>query len=228
MGPIIKILVINGSTKSSGFIDGALSVISSYLKTQGIEVKNIRLHDADIKDCIGCFNCLKTGFCVLNDDMGGIIQEMLKADGFVMGSPVRNVLTTACFKRFEERITYTLGFPLLLEDKYTLAVSSVGYLGGKGVSKKHIGLQDVFHTKLSGFLFYKVGIPTKIKPEDIRSDLENSAKKLISDINARSPRRLLKRVLFAVDRMVMRKFIFEKNPDLYENVIRRWRKKGYM
>jgi multimeric flavodoxin WrbA len=224
----MKILVINGNTKLGGFTAGVLSIISSYLEAQGIEVQNIRLHDADIKDCIGCFHCLKTGSCVLTDDMAGIIQAMLKADGFVIGSPVRNGLTTACYKRFHERITYTLGFTLLLEDKYTLAISSVGYMGGRRVNKRVIGLQDICHARLSDFIFYKVGVPTKINPDDIRIRLEEGAKKLISDINTRAPRRLLKRILFAVDRTVMRKCMFEKNPEQYANAIKCWREKGYM
>lgn len=228
MGTLIKILVINGNTKSGGFINGALLVISSYLKTQGIEVKNIRLHDADIKDCIGCFNCLKTGKCILKDDMENIIETMTESDGFVIGSPVRNGLVTACYKRFLERITYILGFPLLLDDKYTLAISSVGYFGGAAVNKKLLGLQSVFQTKLSDFLFFKVGVPTKIKPDDVRPRLEKGAKKLISDIDIHAQRSFLNKILFAVDRMILRKAVFKKNPEQYANVIKWWQKKGYM
>ena len=73
---------------------------------------------------------------MLADDMNHIIQTMMEADGFVVGSPVRNGLTTACYKRFCERISYLLGFSLLLEDKYTLAISCVGYMGGKKVIKQ--------------------------------------------------------------------------------------------
>lgn len=224
----MKILIIDGGTKKDGFTSKALSIISSYLEGHGIEVKNIRLHEADIKDCIGCFNCLKTGFCVINDDMAGIIDTMLGSDGFVVGSPVRNGLVTACYKRFYERITYILGFTLLLENKYTLAISSVGYMGGKRLGKRFLGLQDVFNTILSDFIFCKVGVPTRIKPEDIRERIENGAKKLISDINAHLKRPMFNRIQFAIDRMVMRKYLFEKNREQYKNVIRCWQEKGYM
>jgi len=163
----MKVLVINGNPKKGGFIAGVLDIISSYLKARDIEVQYLRLADAQITDCTGCFHCLKTGTCVLADDMNHIIQTMMEADGFVVGSPVRNGLTTACYKRFCERISYLLGFSLLLEDKYTLAISCVGYMGGKKVNKRLVGLQDVFRTRLSDFIFYKVGIPTKIQPADI-------------------------------------------------------------
>lgn len=224
----MKVLVINGNPKKRGFIAGVLDIISSYLETQDVEVQYLRLADAQIKDCIGCFQCLKTGTCALNDDMNNIIQTMMKVDGYVVGSPVRNGLTTACYKRFYERITYLLGFPLLLEDKYILAISCVGYMGGKTVNKRMVGLQDIFHTRLTNFIFYKVGMPTKIQPVDIQHQLEHAANKLIYDIRNHRPRKLLDRVLFAVDRTIMRKFIFEKNPEPYTYAINCWKQKGYM
>lgn len=224
----MKILVINGNPKKGGFITGALDIVSSYLKTRDVEVQNLRLADANIEDCVGCFHCLKTGKCVQSDDMDAISPTMREADGFVVGSPVRNGLTTACYKRFYERITYLLGFPLLLEEKYTLAISCVGHMGGKAVNKRLVGLQDVCHTRLSEFLFYSVGIPTKIQPADDRQRLERSADKLISDIQTRRPKRLLDRVSSTVDRIVIRKFMFEKHPETCTHVIECWKQKGYM
>lgn len=224
----MKIVTINGNTKQGGFIAGALSIISTYLEKNGAEIERIFLHEADIKDCIGCFSCLKTGRCVTDDDMTHITESMISADGFVIGSPVRNGLITSCYKRFIERITYTLGFTLLLEDKYTLAISSVGYMGGRKINKQLLGLQNVFHTRLSSFLFYSVGIPSKLEPSDIRLQLERAAGKLIADINTHTPRRLFDRIAFAIDRTAMRKMMFEKNPDVYANVIKCWREKGYI
>lgn len=224
----MKILVINGNPKRGGFTEGALDIVTSRLRAQGTAVETIRLGDAHIQDCIGCFHCLKTGDCVLTDDSETIIQSMKEADGFVIGSPVRNGLSTACYKRFYERITYTLGFPLLLEDKYSLAISSVGYLGGKGISKRMCGLQDVFHTHLSSFIFLSVGIPAKVNPSDRRAILEQAADKLVADIRTRRPRRLFDRISFFVDRQVLRRLMFDKNPELYAHVRKCWQWKGYL
>ncbi|MCX5811823.1 MAG: flavodoxin family protein [Proteobacteria bacterium] len=224
----MKILVINGNAKQGGFTAEALAIVSSYLKAKDVEVQNLRLADADIKECIGCFQCLKTGKCALTDDMDKIRQAMLEADGFVIGSPVRNGLTTACYKRFYERITYLLGFTLALEDKHTLAISSVGFMGGKTVNKKLVALQDVCHTRLSDFIFCKVGIPNKVRAPDIESRLEKATEKLIYRIKNRCSRGIFERIFFAVDRMVMRKFIFNKNPEQYDYVIECWKKKNYM
>jgi len=224
----MNILVINGSPKKGGFTADALDIVTSRLQSKGVESETILLADANIRDCIGCFHCLKTGTCVLSDDMEQIIQSMKQADGFVIASPVRNGLTTACYKRFYERITYTLGFPLLLEDKYTLGISSVGYMGGKAANKKLCGLQDVFHTRLSGFIFFSVGIPARIGRSDDKEILERAADKLVADIKTQSPRKLFDRISFFIDREVMRRLIFEKSPEVYANVLECWERKGYI
>jgi multimeric flavodoxin WrbA len=224
----MKVVVINGNPKRGGFTEGVLDIVTNRLRARGVEVQTISLAHANIQECIGCFNCLKTGACVLTDDTQQIIQLMKEADGFVIGSPVRNCLTTACYKRFIERITYTLGFPLLLDDKYTLAISSVGYMGGKALSKRFCGLQDVFRTRLSGFLFFSVGIPAKVHPSDRREILEKAADKLMDDIRKRRPRRLFDRISFFVERQVMQRFMFEKHPEVYTHVRECRQRKGYM
>lgn len=224
----MKILVMNGNTKRGGFIAGALDIIAAHLEKQGVEVQNIRLVETSINECLACFHCLRTGECVQHDDMEEITQRMLEADGFVVGSPVRNGLTTACYKRFYERITYPLGFPLLLEDKHTLAISCVGAMGGKGVNKKFLGLQDVCHTRLSDFIFCTVGIPTKVDPSEIKDKLERAADKLIHNIETRSSKRLIERITAVADRAIMRRFLFKKSPDLYAHVIACWKEKNYI
>jgi len=223
----VKVIVINGSPKQGGFIGGALDVIASHIEAKAVTVRRLSLAESSIGECLGCFNCLRTGSCVLDDDMDDIIKGMLEADGLVMGSPVRNGLTTACYKRFYERITYRLGFTLLLEGKHTLAISSVGFMGGKAVNRKFLGLEDI-GARTSDYLFFRVGIPSKINGGDVRDRLERAADRFLDDIENARPRRLFSRIGAAVDRITMGQFMFKKSPDLYAHVIECWRKKGYM
>jgi len=101
-------------------------------------------------------------------------------------------------------------------------------MGGKKVNKNLLGLQALFHTTLSDFIFCKVGIPSKITAEDIKIKLENSAWRLVLDINEHSPKGFLKQMLICVERMIMRKIMLEKNPEQYANVLKCWREKGYL
>lgn len=224
----MKIMVIDGDPRKGGFVPGCLAIISAVLTARGAETQTVRLADRNIRDCVGCFQCLKTGECAIADDMTGIIAQMRSADGFVIGSPVRNGLTTACYKRFLERITFTLGFPLALEDKYTLAVGSVGFMGGKGVCKANLGLQGPFHSRLSGFVFHAVGMPPKLTPEGLRPELERAAGQLMRDIETRRPRGIVDRFQFAVDRLAVGRLMLKKQPETYANVIKCWKDKDYL
>lgn len=196
----MNILIINGSPKHGGFTGAALDFVATCLEGKGVTINHVRLADMTIHDCRGCFNCLKTGKCVIPDDVETIIKEMLEADGFIIGSPVRNALITACFKKFIERITYILGFTLALEDKHTLGIASVGYIGGKSVSRKFCCLQDVFHTHLSDFVFCSVGIPGGKDIAKVESRLATATDKLVRDISCRSKRSVYERMSFLIDR----------------------------
>ena len=224
----MNITIINGSPKPIGFTHQSLDIVASYLKEKNVKIAYIKLADKHIDDCIGCFTCLKTGKCVLNDDVEGIIQTMLESDGFVVGSPVRNAHITACFKKFIERITYILGFTLDLENKYTMGISSVGYLGGKSATKTFCCLQSIFHTHLSRFVFSSVGIPTRPNVVKTKSRLLKGADKLTQDISNHRERPLHDKISFLIDRIIVRKFMLQKHPEVYANVIKSWKSKGYM
>lgn len=224
----MKISLINGSPKSSGFTHEILEMAGNRLIEKDVQVNSIKLGEKNIRDCIGCFNCLKTGQCVMDDDLVTIMDVMLDSDGFVVGSPVRNGLITACYKRFVERITYILGFTLALENKYTMGIASVGFLGGKSVSKKFCCLQGIFHTHLSSFIFSSVGIPATKSMKKMESKVLGGVDKLVADVSSGKGRPLIDKLSFSIERTILRKFMFEKNPDIYRNVIKNWNFKGYM
>ena len=127
------------------------------------------------------------------------------------------------------RITVSdLGFPLHLEGKHTLAVSSVGMAGGKAVNKKFLGIQDVFRTRLSDYLFFRVGLPSKIKAEDVRDKLEHAADRLMHNIETGARKGIIDRISAALDRVVIRRCMFQKSPEAFAYVIECWKKKGYL
>lgn len=79
-------------------------IISSSLRTnsssrtlalkvkEGLELNNevtfIDLKDFNLKFCIGCLACQKTGKCVIDDDVKTILDEVSNADAIVFASPV--------------------------------------------------------------------------------------------------------------------------------------------
>jgi multimeric flavodoxin WrbA len=224
---MMRICIIDGDPKKKGFIPGILEIAEVCLKEKNIETDYIKLTEADIHECIGCFNCLKKGKCQLEDDMPEIIKKILDSEGLIIASPVRNGLVTSCYKRFFERITYLLGFSRLLEGKQILAMSSVGMAGGKSVNKKFLGMEE-FCPALSGYLFFRVGFPSKLKPDDVKDRIRQGVFQLIKDIENKKTRGLIKNVSAALDRKIMNKFLFQKSPENFSYIIKCWKEKGYI
>ena len=69
------ILFIYGNPKRGGFVHGCVDHIADRLESEGAQVDRLHLSECTFGDCIGCFNCMRTGHCSLDDDMGDIIER---------------------------------------------------------------------------------------------------------------------------------------------------------
>lgn len=77
----------------------------------GAEVEFLRLHELNIKPCIGCISCSKdqqsggTGACVIkDDDMPFFNEKLLECDGIIVGIPVYIMAPPGYFKVLCDRI----------------------------------------------------------------------------------------------------------------------------
>lgn len=84
----MKIVIINGSHRKNGATAIILDKIAFCLRQyQDVEVKLFHVADLDLKYCIGCCSCYKTGECVYRDDIEALSKEIERADGIIIGSP---------------------------------------------------------------------------------------------------------------------------------------------
>ena len=85
----MKVLLLNGSTRTNGCTYLALSEIEKELKLEGIEAEILQMGSKPVWDCTGCNSCKTSRKCVFKND---IVNEWLtkarEADGYVFGSPV--------------------------------------------------------------------------------------------------------------------------------------------
>lgn len=86
----MKVLLLNGSSRTNGCTYTALAEITKVLKEEQIECEIVHIGNQPIRDCIGCNKCGDLhNACVFDDDS---INELLKkaesADGFIFGTPV--------------------------------------------------------------------------------------------------------------------------------------------
>jgi multimeric flavodoxin WrbA len=96
------VTAINGSPHPEGNSRTALNHAADRLSESGVEVEMINLCDRDIGHCRGCFAC-RSGECVQDDDMGGIIESLLKCDCILLASPVYMGSVTGLMKTFMDR-----------------------------------------------------------------------------------------------------------------------------
>jgi NAD(P)H-dependent FMN reductase len=111
-----KVIAIVGSYRKGGIIDSAVDEILASAALAGADVSKIYLADRNIEFCLNCRRCTQAkgslrGTCVHQDDMASLLDEIEKADGLVLGSPVNFSTVTALTKRFIERLVCYAEWP---------------------------------------------------------------------------------------------------------------------
>lgn len=106
----MKVLLINGSPHINGCTKRALKEVSDTLIKEGIETEIIDVGNLDIRGCIACGSCFKTGKCVFNDIVNEILAKFEEADGLVVGSPVYYSSPNGTLISFLDRLFYSSRF----------------------------------------------------------------------------------------------------------------------
>ena len=84
----LKVLLLNGSPRTNGNIATALHEMENVFEKEGVEFETIQLGKMDIRGCLACESCRKTGKCVIDDIVNELSKKFEEADGLVIGSPV--------------------------------------------------------------------------------------------------------------------------------------------
>jgi multimeric flavodoxin WrbA len=137
----LKILAIYGSPRKGGTFS-ILNELKNYFK--GIDIDIVMLKDLDLKDCLGCYQCISKGeeLCPLKDDRDKIIKLMKEADGVIFASPTYVNHITSLMKKFIERTGF-LGHRPEFFDKYAMVIGTCKGFGADKVTKY---LKEIFTT----------------------------------------------------------------------------------
>ena len=100
-----QVLVILGSPRRTGNSSTLAARISRGAKSAGAEVETVFLQDLEISPCRGCDTCQKhdSKGCAIEDDMQEIYPKLIKADAWVIASPVYWFTMSAQTKIFMDR-----------------------------------------------------------------------------------------------------------------------------
>ena len=100
-----QVLVILGSPRKKGNSSTLAARISRGAKSAGAEVETLFLQDLKISPCRGCDTCQKQDSkgCANKDDMQPIYPKLIRADAWVIASPVYWFTMSAQTKIFMDR-----------------------------------------------------------------------------------------------------------------------------
>lgn len=100
----MKVLVINGSPRAKGCTARALEEVISVLNAEGIETELMQIGSQDIRGCLSCGSCRKTGRCVISDAVNEAADKLRGCDGLLVGSPVYYASPNGTLLAFLDRL----------------------------------------------------------------------------------------------------------------------------
>lgn len=116
----LRVLCIAGSPRRDGNTDLLLRQIAAGAASREAQTKTVILSELDVFPCRHCDSCLKTGKCVIDDDMQWLHTDLREADRVVLASPIFFMGVTAQTKAMIDRcqalwvIKYVLKLPVAI------------------------------------------------------------------------------------------------------------------
>ena len=105
-----KVLLLNGSPHAKGCTAAALNEMIKVFAEEGVETELIQVGNKDIRGCVSCESCSKTGKCAFNDLVNEVAPKFEAAYGLVVGSPVYYASPNATILAFMDRLFYSTHF----------------------------------------------------------------------------------------------------------------------
>jgi multimeric flavodoxin WrbA len=103
-------LIINGSPRPSGNTSIAVREMETVFKEGGVEVETVQIGNKDVRGCIACASCAKTGKCVFDDIVNELAPKFEAADGLVVATPVYYASANATLIACLDRLFYSTHF----------------------------------------------------------------------------------------------------------------------
>ncbi len=106
----MKVLIINGSPRTDGNTSIAVREMEAVFAQNGVETETVQVGMKDVRSCIACNSCVKTGKCVFDDIVGELAPKFEAADGLVVASPVYYAGANPTLTALLTRLFYSTGF----------------------------------------------------------------------------------------------------------------------
>ena len=122
----MKVLMLNGSPHSEGNTAMALQEMAKIFAEENVDVEIVQVGNKDIRGCIGCGTCYKTGKCVFDDLVNDLAVKFQEADALVVGSPVYYASANGTLISVLDRLFYSTRFDKRMKVGASIAVARRG------------------------------------------------------------------------------------------------------
>ena len=134
-----KVLIISTSLRGNSNSDILAWECEKGARDVGLDTEYISLKGKDIKHCIGCLSCQKTGKCVLKDDVADIMAKVKEAEVIVYATPIYYYEMCGQMKTLLDRLNPLYSSDYNFRDIYLIATAADG--GDATFDKAYSGLQ---------------------------------------------------------------------------------------
>ncbi len=122
----MKVLILNGSPHIKGATYLALKEMEQIFVENNIEVELINVGIENVRGCLACGSCYKTGKCVIDDIVNKIASKFEECDGLVVGSPVYYASANATLVAVLDRLFYSTRFSKTMKVGAAIATARRG------------------------------------------------------------------------------------------------------
>ncbi|MBR4621758.1 MAG: flavodoxin family protein [Salinivirgaceae bacterium] len=150
-----KVVVISTSLRAGSNSHAMAEQFAEGAKAAGHSVELISLRGKEIKFCIGCLSCQKTGACLFKDDVPAIMDSVLAADVVCWATPIYYYEMSGQMKTLIDRMNAMYPKDYRFRDVYLLTTATENEdFTPKGAENGLQGWIDCFEkTNLKGHLF---------------------------------------------------------------------------
>ncbi len=220
----MKIIIINGSHRKNGATAMLLHAIHQRLETYPhVEIQFYHVADLNLKYCIGCCQCYKSGKCIYHDDIEKLSENIETADGIILGSPTYAGNVSGQMKVIIDRGHFVI--EQLLFRKYAVSVSTYENYGGKDTAKILNRLLSYSGAFISSSLVIKTPFSSNpLSSHKILTSANTAADQFYQDVQRKKIYFLQKIRHFILFHFGILPFVRKKGIQ-YQGVITKWHNK---
>ena len=119
-----KVIVISTSLRPGSNSQALAEQFAKGAEAAGHQVELVSLRGKEIKFCIGCLSCQKTGACVIKDDVPAIMESVLNADVVCWATPIYYYEMSGQMKTLIDRMNAMYPKDYKFRDVYLLTTAA--------------------------------------------------------------------------------------------------------